>query len=392
MTGEGIPADRGPLHGRGPRRLGRLNDEAVQRQRPRSPRPSRSAGLVRAQRRNDDDEQRRAGHFRSRRRQVAPRSELPAPALEPARRCHRLSGALIALPVAAVIRTRIRGRPRDLPRRAGVHRGAGAAIGLTLSTAVVAAMINAVLRHAAGLRAGSLPVPGPSALVSSIVDLPLAIPTLGHRRRCSSRCTDRRRRSGRRSRASGSTSSSRSSASCSRCCSSPSRSSSARCSLCSQELDEAEEEAAATLGATAWTTFRRIVLPALRPAIAAGSLLVVRAVPSVSSAASSIVSGNITGRHVHRPRVHLPAHQPVPARGGGRRRHRAVRDLVRRWFSSPRASSAPRREGRTWNERRRRTGDVAFLRRRRAPAPALVRGASLGACLLYVCASCCSVR
>jgi sulfate transport system permease protein len=39
------------------------------------------------------------------------------------------------------------------------------------------------------------------------------------------------------------------------------------------ELDEAEEEAAATLGANGWTTFRRVVLPAIRPAIAAGTLL-----------------------------------------------------------------------------------------------------------------------
>ena len=32
-----------------------------------------------------------------------------------------------------------------------------------------------------------------------------------------------------------------------------------------QELDPAEEEAAATLGAGAWTSFRRIVFPAIRP-------------------------------------------------------------------------------------------------------------------------------
>ena len=40
------------------------------------------------------------------------------------------------------------------------------------------------------------------------------------------------------------------------------------------ELDREEEEAAQTLGAGSWTTFRRIVLPALRPAIVAGGLLV----------------------------------------------------------------------------------------------------------------------
>ncbi len=61
-----------------------------------------------------------------------------------------------------------------------------------------------------------------------------------------------------------------------------------------QELDEAEEEAAATLGAGAWTTFRRIILPALRPAIAAGSLLVfARCLGEFGSVV--LVSGNITG-------------------------------------------------------------------------------------------------
>jgi len=37
------------------------------------------------------------------------------------------------------------------------------------------------------------------------------------------------------------------------------------------ELDRAEEEAAATLGAGAWTTFRRVTLPALWPSILTGS-------------------------------------------------------------------------------------------------------------------------
>ncbi len=40
-----------------------------------------------------------------------------------------------------------------------------------------------------------------------------------------------------------------------------------------QELDASEEEAAATLGAGGWTTFRKIVLPAIRPAIVGGTLL-----------------------------------------------------------------------------------------------------------------------
>jgi sulfate/thiosulfate transport system permease protein len=39
------------------------------------------------------------------------------------------------------------------------------------------------------------------------------------------------------------------------------------------ELDLAEEEAARVLGAGGWTTFRQVVLPAIRPAIAGGALL-----------------------------------------------------------------------------------------------------------------------
>lgn len=66
------------------------------------------------------------------------------------------------------------------------------------------------------------------------------------------------------------------------------------------ELDEAEEEAAQVLGANAWTTFRRIVLPAIRPAIAAGALLAfARAIGEFGSIA--FVSGNITGKTLTAP-------------------------------------------------------------------------------------------
>src|SRR5205823_10351780 len=39
------------------------------------------------------------------------------------------------------------------------------------------------------------------------------------------------------------------------------------------EMDPAEEEAAATLGASAWTTFRRVTFPTLWPAILTGTAL-----------------------------------------------------------------------------------------------------------------------
>jgi len=39
------------------------------------------------------------------------------------------------------------------------------------------------------------------------------------------------------------------------------------------ELDRAEEEAASTLGASSWTTFRRVILPALFPSVLTGSAL-----------------------------------------------------------------------------------------------------------------------
>jgi sulfate transport system permease protein len=66
------------------------------------------------------------------------------------------------------------------------------------------------------------------------------------------------------------------------------------------ELDVAEEEAAQTLGASGWTTFRRVVLPAIRPAIAAGALLTfARSIGEFGSIV--IVSGNITGKTLTAP-------------------------------------------------------------------------------------------
>jgi sulfate/thiosulfate transport system permease protein len=66
------------------------------------------------------------------------------------------------------------------------------------------------------------------------------------------------------------------------------------------ELDVAEEEAAYSLGAGGWTAFRRVVLPALRPAIVAGTLLAfARALGEFGSVV--IVSGNIVGKTLTAP-------------------------------------------------------------------------------------------
>jgi sulfate transport system permease protein len=66
------------------------------------------------------------------------------------------------------------------------------------------------------------------------------------------------------------------------------------------ELDEAEEEAAFVLGARPWRTFRRVVLPALRPAIAAGTLLsFARAIGEFGSVV--VVSANLTGKTLTAP-------------------------------------------------------------------------------------------
>ena len=85
------------------------------------------------------------------------------------------------------------------------------------------------------------------------------------------------------------------------------------------ELDPAEEEASATLGASGWTTFRKVVLPRDPPAIAAGALL-------------------SFARRMRRVRQHR-------ARLGQHRRTRRSRRPST--SSSSRASSGPRRR-RPW--------------------------------------------
>ena len=67
-----------------------------------------------------------------------------------------------------------------------------------------------------------------------------------------------------------------------------------------QELDPAEEEAAATLGAGGWTTFRRVVFPAIRPAVVGGTLLTfARCIGEFGSVV--LVSGNRPGETLTAP-------------------------------------------------------------------------------------------
>jgi sulfate transport system permease protein len=66
------------------------------------------------------------------------------------------------------------------------------------------------------------------------------------------------------------------------------------------ELDPAEEEAARVLGAGGWTTFRKVVFPALRGAIVGGALLTfARAIGEFGAVV--IISGNLTGRTLTAP-------------------------------------------------------------------------------------------
>jgi sulfate transport system permease protein len=67
-----------------------------------------------------------------------------------------------------------------------------------------------------------------------------------------------------------------------------------------QELDRAQEEAAHVLGASRWTTFRKVMLPQLRSGIAAGSLLAfARALGEFGAVV--IVSGNILNKTLTAP-------------------------------------------------------------------------------------------
>ena len=79
------------------------------------------------------------------------------------------------------------------------------------------------------------------------------------------------------------------------------------------ELDRAEEEAAHILGASGWTTFRRVIFPALQPAIFAGALLAFsRSLGEFG--AIVIVAGNIPNKTLTAP---VFISQLISSAGGG---------------------------------------------------------------------------
>jgi sulfate/thiosulfate transport system permease protein len=206
-------------------------------------------------------------------------------------------GAMIALPVAAIIAKGF-GDGLGSMRTALAYPGATAAIRLTLITATITALVNAVIGTLIAYALVRFRFPGRQAL-STIVDLPIAIPTLvtglallvlyGPNSPI-----------GRALDAIG-----------------------IQVAFTVigiqiallfvtlpfvvrtvqpvlQELDPAEEEASWTLGANGWTTFRKIVLPAIRPAIAAGALLsFARALGEFGSIV--LISGNISGKTLTAP-------------------------------------------------------------------------------------------
>ena len=179
-------------------------------------------------------------------------------------------GAMVALPVIAVV-TKGFSEGLDGLRTALAIPGATAAIRLTLITSTIAALINAVMGTMLAYVLVRFTFPG-KRLLSAVVDLPLAIPTLvtGVMLRAlygpSSPIAEQLDRLG------------------IQVIFTPIAIMLALLVVTLpfvvrsvqpvlQELDDAEEEAAATLGASGFTTFRKVVFPAIRVAIVGGTLL-----------------------------------------------------------------------------------------------------------------------
>ncbi len=206
-------------------------------------------------------------------------------------------GAMIALPVAAIIAKGF-GDGLTSMRTALAYPGATAAIRLTLITATITALVNAVIGTLIAYVLVRFRFPG-RQLLSTIVDLPIAIPTLVTGLALVALYGPN----------------------------SPIGTALDSVGIrvvftvigvqlallfvtlpfvvrtvqpVLHELDPAEEEASWTLGANGWTTFRKIVLPAIRPAIAAGALLsFARALGEFGSVV--LVSGNISGKTLTAP-------------------------------------------------------------------------------------------
>ncbi len=179
-------------------------------------------------------------------------------------------GAMVVVPVAAVV-TRGFGEGLTGLRTALAVPGALAAIRLTLITSTIASIISAVMGTMLAYALVRYRFPGRRVL-SAGVDLPLAIPTLvtgvmlGARYGPSSPIGEALERVG------------------IQVIFTPIAILLALLVVTLplvvrsvqpvlQELDTAEEEAAATLGSNAGTTFLRVVFPAIRPAIIGGTLL-----------------------------------------------------------------------------------------------------------------------
>ena len=206
-------------------------------------------------------------------------------------------GAMIALPVAAVIQAGFENGLGDL-RDAVTSPGATQAIVLTLWMSAATALINAFFGTLIAFALVRFHFPGRGVL-NAIVDLPLAVPTLvtgvmllvlyGPSTPLGRALTG-----------------------------TPLQVVGAKFGILLallvvtlpfvvrtvqpvlQELDIAEEEAAATLGARAWKTFRTVIFPAIRPAVMTGALLTfARSLGEFGSVV--VVSGNITGRTLTAP-------------------------------------------------------------------------------------------
>jgi sulfate transport system permease protein len=206
-------------------------------------------------------------------------------------------GALVVLPVAAII-TKGFGDGFSTFSHAMAVPGAWAAIRLTLVTATIVAAINAVMGTTLAWVIVRYRFPGRRVL-STVVDLPLAIPTLVWGvmilvlygpNSILGKAAD---------------------ALGIRVLFTPVAIVLALCTVTLPfvvrnvqpvllELDEAEEEAAATLGATRRVTFRRVVYPAIRSAVVAGTLLTFsRCLGEIGSVI--LVSGNRTGHTLTAP-------------------------------------------------------------------------------------------